>query len=99
MQEKQGQWQNLTLFLATCGSACTKEGHDPSSLNSVIPPQWLPDSLRVLRDPVDLLASFLTVLVNLLISESVLVRDISREALSTDLGPRLYGKVFQKLDE
>ncbi|CDO69579.1 hypothetical protein BN946_scf184759.g19 [Trametes cinnabarina] len=98
-EDRQAQWQNLTLFLASFGAACTREQHDPSALTKIIPPTIIPDGCRVLRDPSELLGNFLTDLVNLLVSESLQVRDIAREALSNEASPRLYGRIIKQLDD
>ncbi|GBE80125.1 hypothetical protein SCP_0213280 [Sparassis crispa] len=98
LEECQAQWQNLTLFMTAFGSACIRDGHDPSALTTTIPSYYLPDQMRVLRDPADLLSSFLTVLIDLLISDTVQHREVAREALSTEVHPRLYTRVFKELD-
>lgn len=99
MQDRQAQWQNLTLFLASFGAACTREQHDPSALTKVIPLTIIPDGCRVLRDPSELLTNFLTETVNLLVNDSPQVRDIAREALSNEASHRLYGRIVKQLDE
>ncbi|KAA1466679.1 hypothetical protein DENSPDRAFT_831556 [Dentipellis sp. KUC8613] len=99
IEEQKQQWQNLTLFLAACGSACLEEEHNPTGLQSIIPSELLPDSMRVLKDPRDLINTFVTYLIDLLVSDSSMARDISKEALGSELSPRLYGKLFKHLDE
>ncbi|KAI8982739.1 hypothetical protein BD414DRAFT_515918 [Trametes punicea] len=99
MEDRQAQWQNLTLFLSAFGAACTREPHDPSALTKIIPPTVIPDGCRVLREPSELLTNFLTEIVNLLVSDSPHVRDIAREALSSEASPRLYGRIVKQLDD
>ncbi|TBU46391.1 hypothetical protein BD309DRAFT_622853 [Dichomitus squalens] len=99
MEERQAQWQNLTLLLASLGAACTRDHHDPSALAKVIPASIIPDSCRVLRDPSDLLTNFLTETVNLLVNDLPQVRDVAREALSNEASHRLYGKIVKQLDD
>ncbi|KAI0040644.1 hypothetical protein FA95DRAFT_1647858 [Auriscalpium vulgare] len=99
-EEQQHQWQNLTLFLAACGSSCLlEEEHDPSALQRVIPAELLPDSMRVLKDPQELITNFIMFLIDLLVSDSVMAREISKEALGSELSPRLYGKLMKHLDQ
>jgi len=98
-QEQQHQWQNLTLFLAACGSACLIEHHDPSALHSVIPAELLPDSMRVLKDPRMLINSFINFLMERLISDSVIARETAKEALGTELSIRLYPKLTKHFEE
>ncbi|KAI0638553.1 hypothetical protein C8Q77DRAFT_1047292 [Trametes polyzona] len=99
LEDRQAQWQNLTLFLAAFGAACMREQHDTSALTKIIPPTIIPDCCRVLRDPAELLVNFLTETVNFLVSDSPQVRDIAREALSNEASPRLYGRIIRQLDD
>lgn len=46
-----------------------------------------------------LLQSFLVELINLLVSDSIQARDVARDALSSELSPRLYTRVFKELDK
>ena len=99
IQDKHAQWRNLTLFLAAFGGVCVEEDHDPSALTSVIAAQYLPDELRVLQNPSTMVSSFITDLTDLLIAESAQVREVARDALGTELSPRLFGRLFRHLEE
>lgn len=61
--------------------------------------RFLPDQMRVLRDPSELLGIFLTELLNLLLSDNAQVRDLAREALSVEAHPRLYSRILRELDQ
>lgn len=98
-EEQQHQWQNLTLFLAACGSACLIDHHDPSALHSVIPAELLPDSMRVLKDPRVLINSFINFLMERLISDSVIARETAKEALGSELSIRLYPKLTKHFED
>ncbi|KAI0340881.1 hypothetical protein BDW22DRAFT_1485833 [Trametopsis cervina] len=98
IEQRQAQWHNLTLFLASFGSCCLGESHDPHALAAIIPPRYLPDQLRVLRDPSDLLMNFISELINLLLADSSQARDLAREALSAEAHPRLYPRILRDLD-
>ncbi|KAF8270977.1 hypothetical protein EI94DRAFT_1797570 [Lactarius quietus] len=98
-EEQQQQWQNLTLFLAACGSACLIDHHDPSALHSVIPAELLPDSMRVLKDPRVLINSFINFLMERLISDSVIARETAKEALGSELSIRLYPKLTKHFED
>jgi hypothetical protein len=87
------------LFLAACGPACLIEHHDPSALHSVIPPELLPDSMRVLKDPRQLINNFITFLMERLISDSVMARETAKEALGSELSIRLYPKLMKHFEE
>lgn len=52
-----------------------------------------------LRNPDELLTSFLNLLIELLVSDSPPVRNTSRDALGGELSPKLYDRVFKLLYE
>lgn len=99
LQEKRFQWQNLTLFLAAFGGACVQEEQDTESLTSIIPPQFLPDEMRVPKSPSALIGIFVANLSDLLVTEDVQLRDAAKDALGTELSPRLYSRLLKHLDE
>lgn len=76
-----------------------QEKHDPSALTAVVPPENLPDEMRVLRDPDDLVNTFIEFLTAALVDENIRVRDVAREAVGSELSPRLFPKLFKHLDE
>jgi neurofibromin 1 len=98
-QDKFIQWRNLTLFLAAFGGVTVQEKHDPGALTSAIPPEFLLDDMRSLRDPADLVAIFIEFLTAALVDDVVRVREVAREALGSELSPRLFSKLFRHLDE
>ncbi|EIW76207.1 hypothetical protein CONPUDRAFT_64047 [Coniophora puteana RWD-64-598 SS2] len=93
------EWRNLTHFLAAFGGACVADNLETVSLTAVIPGTYLPDEMRALRNPIDLVTIFLEFLVNALIDDTVRVRDAAREALGTELSPRLYGRLLKQLND
>lgn len=72
--------------------------HDPSALAAIIPARYLPDQLRVLRDPNELLTNFISGLIDLLLNDSTQARDLARDALSAEAHPRLYPRILRELD-
>ncbi|KAH9948737.1 hypothetical protein B0H21DRAFT_787622 [Amylocystis lapponica] len=98
LEERQAQWENLTLFMAAFGAAVARDIVDPSALTQTITPYYLPDQMRVLRDTSDLVHKFLTELISLLVSESVKAREVAKEALGSEMSPRLYSRIFKELD-
>lgn len=76
-----------------------KDKHDSAALTSMIPSHYLPDQLRVLRNPADLLAIFITETIDLLVSDSGQAREVAREALGNELSPRLYARIVKELDK
>jgi hypothetical protein len=59
--------------------------------------RYLPDALRMLRNPKELLESYITELINLLVVENAQARDLAREALSAEAHPRLYPIILKGL--
>jgi hypothetical protein len=72
---------------------------DLTTLADVLPAIDLPDSIRVIQNPVPMVMTFITDLTNLLMAPDTKVRDIAREALGAELSPRLYSKLLKHLDE
>jgi hypothetical protein len=99
IQDKFIQWRNLTLFLAAFGGVTVQDKHEPAALAAAIRPEYLPDEMRVLRDPADLVTIFIEYLTGALIDDVVRVREVAREALGWELSPRLFSKLFKHLDE
>jgi len=99
IQDRQAQWQNLTLFLAAFGASCAKSDLNPRALTQIIPASYLLDSMCNLRNPDELLTGFLNLLIELLVSDSPFVRSSSRDALGGELSPKLYDRVFKLLYE
>lgn len=64
----------------------------------MIPIRYLPDQLRSLRDPTELLSNFIAHLINLLLVDSTQARDLARDALSAEAHPRLYPRILRELD-
>lgn len=98
MQEVRFQWQNLTLFLAALGGSCVQEGQDLTTLSKVIPVKYLPDKMRVVQNPIPLVESFIGDLLNLLVAGDMQIRDIVRDALGSELSPRLYSRLIRNLE-
>lgn len=98
-QEIQFQWRVLTLFLAAFASACAPTNFDPSGLTAIIAPQFLPDEMRVLKDPSDLAETFIISLIDLIVADSVHARDVARDALGSELSPRVYPILFRHFSE
>ena len=99
LQDRRAQWQNLTLFLAAFGASCVKPDLNPRALTQMVPPDYLLDTMCNLRNPDEILTGFLNLLIELLVSDSSFVRNVSREALGIELSPKLYDRVFKLLYE
>jgi hypothetical protein len=70
-----------------------------NTLTSAIPAQFLPDEMRVLQNPANLVETFVTDLTNLLVADDRQVREVARDALGAELSPRLYSRLIKHLDE
>lgn len=99
IQARQSQWQTLTLFLTAFAVSVSQESHDPRALTHIVPAHHLPDQMCSLRDPDALLNEFLTYVIDLLVSKSQFARDVARDAIGSELSPKLYVRVFKYLDE
>jgi hypothetical protein len=55
--------------------------------------------MRALSNPSPFTAAFIEDLTNLLVSETVEIRDVVRDALGYELGPGLYPRLLKHLDE
>ncbi|KAM6496242.1 hypothetical protein JOM56_008948 [Amanita muscaria] len=96
--ETRFQWQNYTLFLAAIAGSSTSEPPSYTKLVATIPRRNLPDGIRVLNDFLPLVDAFLSDLTTLLLTADAQIRDIAKEALGAELGPKLYGKLFGYLE-
>lgn len=67
-------------------------------LADIIPARELPDHFRVLTDPSSLVDRFIADLTDLLVAEDVQIREIARDALGSELSPRLYGRLLGYLE-
>lgn len=59
----------------------------------------LPDRFRIPQDGDMMLQDFLTSTVEFLVSEPALARDTAKEALGSELNPRMYSRLFRHLNE
>jgi neurofibromin 1 len=67
-------------------------------LAEVIPHKFLMDKLRVVQNPLPLVEDFMSNLINLLVAGDTYIRDVVREALGSELSPRLYGTLIKNLE-
>lgn len=97
-QDKYLEWRNLTLFLAAFGGACVPPRFDPSDLTALIPIQFLPDSMRVLREPDLQMGRFLEMATDLLVVDAP-IRDVAREAFGLEMHSQLYSSMLESVEE
>ena len=97
-EEKFYQWQNLTLFMASYGAVSVSEDLR-QALQDRVPISELPDRLRVAHDGNFMLTDFLTTTVDTLLFDIPMARDTAKEALVTELHPKLFARLFKLLHE
>lgn len=87
------------MFLAALGGACVQEDQDLTALATLIPNQYLPDIMRVVKNPVPMVSTFINELADFLVAPDMQIREVARDALGAELSPRLYSKLLKLLDE
>ncbi|KAI5118442.1 hypothetical protein M0805_000576 [Coniferiporia weirii] len=97
-EEKFYQWQNLTWFLASYGAVSVMEEYNGKSLQTTLSVQDIPDRFRVPQDGEEMLKDFMASTVESLVMELALARDTAKEALGSELNPRLFGRLFKQLN-
>lgn len=97
-QEKAAQWHNYTGFLCALGGVCTTASVDAVAHGwqvevdgSGAPVESAP------RSPMQTVEGFVQELVDLLVSDSIWVREKVKETLGNDLSPKLYGILFRMI--
>jgi hypothetical protein len=85
--------------LAAYSGACALDEQAVPSLTSAVPAQYLPDQMRGLQHPASLASTFISYLTNLLVSDTVEIRDVSRDALGYELSSSLYSRLLKHLDQ
>lgn len=94
-QEKAAQWHNFAGFLAAYGGCCAVE--DPEKLPQPLTATYLNPRYVNTDPPMPLVESFMQEMVDLLVSDSIWVREKVKETLGLDLSPRLNGILFRQV--
>lgn len=97
-EEKFYQWQNLTLFMASYGIVSVAED-GRNALQELLPVSSLADRLRVAQDANFMLQDYLATTVDTLLFDIPMARDTAKEALGTELQPKLLSKLYKLLRE
>lgn len=98
-QDYRAEWQNTTLFLASLGGSCILDGAPtPQPLTRWCQPDLLPSELKAPILSEDLVRRFIVTVVDMLINEDTLTRETAKEALSSELHPKLYPSLLAQLD-
>jgi neurofibromin 1 len=97
VQEIRCQWQNLTLYLAALSGVCYDEDIEAFALDKIVPRDMISDKLRVIENPRANIERFLETLIGHLMASENTIRDSVREALGSELGPRLYTRLLDLL--
>uniref|UniRef100_V5ET08 Ras GTPase activating protein RasGAP n=2 Tax=Kalmanozyma brasiliensis (strain GHG001) TaxID=1365824 RepID=V5ET08_KALBG len=96
-QDKAAQWQNYAGFLCAFGGACFSAS---ATISSEIEPsiaKILPRFSNLDEQPAVLVERFVQEMVDLLVSDSLWIREKAKETLGVDLGPRLISILFRQI--
>jgi len=98
-QDYRAEWQNTLLFLASLGGSCLLDGAPtPHQLSRWCPPELLPPELKTPIPSEDLVKRFIGTVVDMLINDDILTRETAKEALGSELHPKLYPLLLAQLD-
>lgn len=91
------EWRNCSGFLASLGGVCVSDQHLTPEDPNLAGLRWID---RVSTDSYDetLLNSYMKQSVQMLASNNVRIREVTRETLSTDLSSALYLPLFETLE-
>lgn len=81
------------------GGSCLRDLSAIINLTDFIPATYIPDGIRVPQNPVGLVQGFVRDLSRYLLHDDILIRDTARDALGTELDPKLYGRLIRHLEE
>ncbi|SNX82669.1 related to Neurofibromin [Melanopsichium pennsylvanicum] len=96
-QDKAAQWHNYAGFLCAFGGACFSAS---ATITAEIEPsiaEVLPQFSDPNEQPSELIERFVQEMVDLLVSDSLWIREKAKETLGVDLGPRLIGILFRQI--
>ncbi|RUS29150.1 hypothetical protein BC938DRAFT_480989 [Jimgerdemannia flammicorona] len=103
-EEKSSEWQNYTGFLAALGGCCLTPASVPNTPTGAkgrsgsVQMEQTPRRVSAQHDSNHMVDKFVQEMVELLISENVLVREVVKETLGADLSPGLYPNLFRQLE-
>ncbi|KAG9015978.1 Ras GTPase activating protein ira2 [Tulasnella sp. 427] len=98
-EERQAEWQNLTLFLMSFGGCCLVEEGTLQPLSTFVNPDDLPGRFqRGGRAPGNLVRQFIGQAVDLLGLDSVTARETVKDALGKELHPLLFPLLLSYID-
>ncbi|KIO22012.1 hypothetical protein M407DRAFT_28426 [Tulasnella calospora MUT 4182] len=97
--ERQAEWQNLTLFLMSFGGCCLVDDGALQPLSNIVTPEDLPARFqRGGRAPGALVKQFIGQAVDLLGIDHVTAREMTKDALGTELHPLLFPALLSYID-
>ncbi|KAF7293793.1 Ras-GAP domain-containing protein [Mycena chlorophos] len=99
VKTKRMAYENLSMFLVSLGGACVQDGVNLKFLASIIPAKYIPDQVREIAPPGPLINKFLHTMTDELVSEDGQMREIARNALGSELSPRLYTRLLRHFDD
>lgn len=81
------------MYLAALSGSCVSDTLETFALEKIIPIEMVPDKLRVIEKPRNYVFSFLDSLIEHLLDTDPTIR----EALGSEISPRLYGELIPRL--
>ncbi|UZJ51578.1 hypothetical protein CBS101457_000898 [Exobasidium rhododendri] len=97
-QEKAAQWHNFAGFLAALGGACAVEkAPELQRLPGLVDENASKSLPEKGEAPIQYVESFVQEMVDLLVSDSIWVREKVKETLGFDTSPRLNGILFRMI--
>ncbi|KAK4687682.1 neurofibromin 1, partial [Tremellales sp. Uapishka_1] len=96
-EDQSKEWQNLISFLCSTANVCQYETTPPKGLADFVSKGLLPKVYEQEQDPLPAVESFIKQCVDLLISNSIHVRETVKEALGAELPPSLLRVLIQQM--
>jgi len=98
-KDRQAEWQNITLFLASFGGCCLTEDNRVAPLSSILNLEDLPSRFHHSpRLPIPAIKQFIGQAVDLLVADSVVARETVKDAIGNELNPALFPMLFAQID-
>jgi hypothetical protein len=107
IQDQKFEWQNYTHFLASyCGGNFfpDKSAHQKTPLVFATLTAWftsetLPERFRIVTDFDEVSRDYVATVVDLLVHDTLSVRETAKEALGSESHPLLYSLILLQLDK
>ena len=89
----------MTLFLATFAGVCVSQTDEIRPITDYFPSHLVPTRFQTISSPNDMVFTFIHHIVDFLMEDAIFVREVAKEAVGSELNPRLYPLLFARLDQ